>query len=125
MNIVNEIKKIAVLEVIRWIAVVSLCIMSVIGNYIFCDYNLYYVKNIIVFIFIGLAVCIVFTTNLGKLGLIFGKESCIELQKVVWPSWQDGFYTSLIVIAVTVMISLVLWGLDALAVCIISFGLRL
>lgn len=125
MNIINEIKKFAVLEAIRWIAVVSLCVMSVIGNYIFYDYNIYYVKNIIICIFIVVAVCIVLTTNLGKLGLIFGKESFVELQKVVWPSCQDSFYTSLIVIAVTVIISLVLWGLDALAVCIISFGLRL
>jgi len=42
------------------------------------------------------------------------KESIVEVRKVVWPSVQETHQTTLIVVAVVLIMALILWGLDTL-----------
>ena len=43
----------------------------------------------------------------------FLEESWIELQKVTWPDWEQLKNATMVVIAFTVAISLVIWLMDA------------
>lgn len=124
MNLVNKIKKNFILEIIKWcsVSLLFLCVVAI--GYIFNNYDIY-VRNIIVLCITLIALYIMFTTKLGKLAEIFIKESYVELQKVIWPTYQDSFNTTLVVVAVTIIVSLILWGLDTILVNLISFGLRL
>lgn len=125
MNIDNKIKKNnVILEIIKWISSASLLVASITANYICCDYDIF-IRRMVVFIIITVAMCVLLTTKLGRLLTIFVKEAYIELQKVIWPTYQDTLNTTFVIIAVTVIISLMLWGLDTVLVHLISFGLRL
>lgn len=124
MNIGNKIKKNGFLEIVKWIGSIFLLVISVFIRYIFCDCNILIIRSI-VFIFSGVAICILLTTKLGKLLISFGKEAYIELLQVVWPTYQDTLNITLVIIAVTILLSVVLWGLDTVLVHVISFGLRL
>lgn len=123
MHSETRIKKNIVLEIVKWVFITLLLITVIIG-YICYQYDVY-LKNIVLFIIILFIACVVLTTRLGRSAVVFGKEVYLELQKVIWPSYQDSLNTTLVVIAVTTIISLILWGLDTVLVHVISFGLRL
>lgn len=124
MKMKDENKKNRLLEIVKWVGVVILLILSIIGNEVLRGYDIY-VRMMLIFVIIIVTVYIVFTTKIGKLIIVFGKESCIELQKVVWPTYQESLNTTLVIVAVTVLMSLLVWGLDAVLVHVIAFGLRL
>ncbi|URJ33206.1 preprotein translocase subunit SecE [Candidatus Blochmannia vicinus] len=125
MHIENKNKKyIYILEVTKWISIIGLVLTSIIGNYLYRDYNVF-ARGMVIFIIITTVAYIASTTKIGKLIVIFGNDSRIELRKVVWPTYRDGLNTTLIVIGVTIVISLLLWGLDTILVHLISFSLRL
>lgn len=117
-------KKIISLESLKWIGVIFLIFLSFLEGYFLRDFNLY-IKIGLIFISIVLTIYITLNTKLGKLLVLFSRESFIELQKVIWPSYQDSLNTTLIIIIVTMIMSVMLWGLDAILVKSISFGLRL
>ncbi|WP_331828594.1 preprotein translocase subunit SecE [Candidatus Blochmannia sp. SNP] len=125
MHIENKNKKnIYILELTKWISIIGLVLTSIIGNYLYRDYNAF-TRGLVIFVIITAVTYIASTTKIGKLIVIFGNDSRTELRKVVWPTYRDGFNTTLIVIGVTIVISLLLWGLDTILVYLISFSLRL
>ena len=42
------------------------------------------------------------------------KEAWVEVRKVVWPTRQETLQTTLIVMAVVVVVALILWAVDGL-----------
>ncbi len=55
-----------------------------------------------------------------KATLAFAREARVEM-KVIWPTRQETLQTTLIVAAVTAVMSLILWGLDGILVRLVSF----
>lgn len=125
MNIESSSKKsLCISEAIKWFSVVMLFMVSIIGNDLCRGYSVV-LRGIAITLITVVAMYIASITRIGKLLVVFGKESHTELRQIVWPTYRDGLNTTFVVIAVTVVVSLVLWGLDAIAVNVISFGLRL
>ena len=60
------------------------------------------------------------TTTKGRGFLEVLKEARIEARKIVWPSNAETWQTTLIVMAVVVATSLLLWGIDSLFGWIVS-----
>lgn len=60
-------------------------------------------------------------TAKGKAFIAFAKDARTEVRKVVWPTRQETMQTTLIVIVVTVIMGLLLWGLDAILLRLVSF----
>ncbi|MBP5143215.1 preprotein translocase subunit SecE, partial [Pseudomonas chlororaphis] len=48
------------------------------------------------------------------------KEARTEIRKVVWPTRQETTQTTLIVVAVVLVMALLLWGLDSLLGWLVS-----
>ena len=46
----------------------------------------------------------------GKATVAFAREARTEVRKVIWPTRQETLHTTLIVAAVTAVMSLILWG---------------
>ncbi len=61
------------------------------------------------------------TTEKGSTFLSFAKESRTEVRKVVWPTRQEANQTTLIVLAATLIMALILWGLDGIIVRVVGF----
>jgi preprotein translocase subunit SecE len=57
----------------------------------------------------------------GSAFLVMFKEARNEIRKVVWPNRQETLQTTMIVVAVVLIMALLLWGLDSL----LSWGVSL
>ncbi|MBK5075027.1 preprotein translocase subunit SecE [Budviciaceae bacterium CWB-B4] len=113
------------LEIVKWLIVAALLLTAIVGNYIYRGYSLP-IRAIAVVAIIGIAFVIALFTVKGKATVEFARAARIEMKKVIWPTRQEALQTTLIVAAVTVVMSLILWGLDGILVRLVSFitGLR-
>ncbi|NRN28142.1 preprotein translocase subunit SecE [Photorhabdus heterorhabditis] len=113
------------LEVVKWLLVAALLTAAIVGNYLYREYSLP-LRAIAVVVMVALAGAAALWTAKGKTTLAFAREARIEMRKVIWPTRQEALHTTLIVAAVTALMSLILWGLDGILVRLVSFitGLR-
>ena len=108
------------MDMLKWLIVIALLGGVVAGNYIYEDVSVLYralgaVAGVVIAGFIAA------TTEKGSTFLTFAKDSRTEVRKVVWPTRQEATQTTLIVLAATVVMSLLLWGLDGIIVRVVSF----
>ena len=108
------------LDMLKWLIVIALLGGVVAGNYMLEDQSVLY-RAIGAVVIVGLAGFIAATTEKGSTFLGFAKDSRMEVRKVVWPTRQEATQTTLIVLAATVVMSLILWGLDGIIVRVVSF----
>lgn len=113
-----------ILEMIKWFSIFTLFITSIVGNYLCCNCSIL-LRMIVITLIFFIAMYVISITRIGRLLVIFGQESRVELKQVMWPTYRDGLNITLVVVAVTIVVSLILWGLDAIIVNVIAFGLRL
>ncbi|MFK8257498.1 preprotein translocase subunit SecE [Erwinia sp. AnSW2-5] len=113
------------LEVLKWLGVVVLLVAAVAGNSYYRDVTLP-LRALAVVVLMVAAAGIALLTTKGKATLAFAREARTEVRKVIWPTRQETLHTTLIVAAVTAVMSLILWGLDGILVRLVSFitGLR-
>ena len=100
-------------DMIKWVIVVALVAVGVVGNSLYADQSLLFR----VLGLVGLAAIAGFLaaqTAKGRSYLQAFKEARNEIRKVVWPTRQETTQTTLIVVVVVLIMALVLWGLDSL-----------
>lgn len=104
-----------------WIIAVALIIVAAVGNTYFAA-QLSLVIRVLALVALGAgAVAAAALTNQGQKTLHFIKESRTELRKIIWPTRPEATQTTLIVIAMCVVVSLVLWGIDSIIVRLVAF----
>jgi preprotein translocase subunit SecE len=69
----------------------------------------------------GAAVAIALQTEPGRALWQFIADSRMEVRKVVWPTRQDTIQTTLVVMAMVVVVGLVLWLFDTVLMAILRF----
>jgi preprotein translocase subunit SecE len=104
---------------VKWLVSLGLLGSIVAGNYMFEDVSVLY-RALVAVVVVAVAGFIVATTNKGSAFLTFAKDARIEVRKVVWPTRQETTQTTMIVLAATVFMALVLWGLDGIIVRVVS-----
>lgn len=107
-------------DIFKWVVVAVLLLIAIVGNYYFRQYNLA-LRAFAVVAVVAIAGAVALWTTKGKQTLAFAREARIEMRKVIWPTRQEALQTTLIVAAVTAVMSLILWGLDGLLVRLVSF----
>ena len=107
------------LDVPKWIVVAIIVVAGVYGNHYFAAEPVLY--RALVLVVLGLvAGFVALQTSKGKAFWALLKEARIEIRKVVWPTRPETTQTTLIVVAVVLVMALILWGLDTLLGWIIS-----
>lgn len=109
------------LDGLKWGVTIVLLAAIIVGNYMFGE-----TVNILarVGVFLLLAAIAVFSaakTEKGKSFIDFAKDSRLEVRKVVWPTRQETVQTTLIILAVSAIVGLILWGLDGIFVRLVAF----
>ena len=66
-------------------------------------------------------VLLVFRTAAGKKFWSFAKEARIELRKVVWPTKDETIRTTMIIAALVIFVSLILWCVDTLLLMAVNW----
>ena len=106
-------------DLVKWLVVAALVVVGVVGNqYFSAEPVLYRVLGL--FVLGAVAAFVAFQTARGQAFAVLLKEARVEIRKVVWPTRQETTQTTLIVVAVVLVMALLLWGLDSLLGWLIS-----
>ncbi|EKE79374.1 preprotein translocase subunit SecE [Idiomarina xiamenensis] len=109
------------LNAIKWILVFALLAVAIVGNHYYSEQVSVLYRAIAVVALVAVAGFTAAMTSKGQQFLRFAKESRTEVRKVVWPTRQEATQTTLIVIIATVIMSLILWGMDGILVRVVGF----
>ena len=108
------------LDMFKWVIVFALLAGLVTANTVYGEISVLY-RAIAAVVVVVLAGFIAASTEKGSTFLSFAKESRTEVRKVVWPTRQETNQTTLIVLAATLVMALILWGLDGIIVRVVGF----
>ncbi|MFC2971740.1 preprotein translocase subunit SecE [Azotobacter bryophylli] len=106
-------------ELLKWLAVVVLVAVGVVGNQFYSAAPVLY-RVIALLALAALAAFLALQTAKGQAFFLLVKDARAEIRKVVWPTRQETTQTTLIVVAVVLVMALVLWGLDSLLGWLVS-----
>ena len=117
MNGKTEVQSSAVaqganLDPIKWVLVAGLVLAGLWGYHHFEQVAVAYRALALVPVAV-LAGFVAVTTSQGGAFWTLLREALVEVRRVVWPTRQETTQTTLVVMAVVVVMALVLWGLDA------------
>lgn len=112
MNVKSEAKEYR-FDALKWLLVFALIAAGVIGNAHFSAEPLLY-RVLALLALAAVASFIAFNTAKGAALWSLGQGAVVELRKVVWPTRQETNQTTLIVVAVVIVMSIILWLLDTL-----------
>jgi preprotein translocase subunit SecE len=101
------------LDLVLWLAVAVLIAAGVYGNSYFASESLLY-RVLALVVLAGIAGWLASHTAKGKAFIQLGLEARTEIRKVVWPTRQETTHTTLIVVAVVLVVAVILWALDSL-----------
>ena len=108
------------MESVKWLVAIALLAGAVVGNYMYADQSvLLRAIGVVIAVAAGLGIAAV--TEKGRTFLAFAKEARIEVRKVVWPTRQETTHTTFIVMVATVIMALILWGLDGILFRAVGF----
>ncbi|MGI9274591.1 MAG: preprotein translocase subunit SecE [Endozoicomonas sp.] len=101
------------LDGLKWGLVAVLVAVGVYGNYFFSAESLLY-RVIGLLVLAAVAGFVALQTVKGGAFWNLVKEAKVEIRKVVWPTRQETVQTTLVVVAVVIVMGLILWALDSL-----------
>jgi len=108
------------MESVKWLVAIALLAGAVVGNHMFAEQSVL-LRAIGVVVAIAAGLAIASQTFKGRTFLAFAKEARIEVRKVIWPTRQETTHTTLIVMVATVIMALILWGLDGILFRAVGF----
>lgn len=100
-------------DLIKWLLVVALVAVGVVGNQVFSGESILY-RVLALLVLAVVAGLVALQTVKGRAFFALLKDARVEIRKVVWPTRQETANTTLIVVAVVLVMSLILWGVDSL-----------
>ncbi|MFM2322326.1 MAG: protein translocase subunit SecE [Pseudomonadota bacterium] len=107
-------------DITLWLMVAAILVLAVLANNYFSHQAV--AIRLIGWIIAALAMLLVFFyTTQGRRFGSFAQASRAELRKVVWPTREETIRTTLIVMAMVVVASLFLWGIDTLLLWAVAF----
>ncbi|PKF60298.1 preprotein translocase subunit SecE [Psychromonas sp. psych-6C06] len=121
MNATNTENSSSSMDGLKWAVTISLLVAIIVGNYMYGETVHVVARVLVLLVMAALAVLSAAMTEKGKTFIGFAKDSRLEVRKVVWPTRQETVQTTLIILAVSTIVGLVLWGLDGVFVRVVAF----
>ena len=101
------------LDGLKWLVILQLVAGAIYANqYFSAEPILYRVIGLVATLVVAGFIAIKTAKGASVLELAYGAR--IEWRKVVWPTKQERNQTTLIVVAVILLMALILWGIDSL-----------
>lgn len=108
-------------NVFLWVLSLIIVLVASVGNVVFAEQFSTPIRVVAIFVLLVLALIFAALTNEGKRALNFFSESRVELRRIVWPTRPETMQTTFIIIAATVLLSLILWALDSIIIAVLNF----
>ena len=112
MNIEEESKQFQ-LDWMKWLVAGLLLCGAIYANWYFGAESVLY-RALGMIVAVSVAAFVAAQTEKGAAVIALAIGARTELRKVVWPTKQERNQTTLIVVAVILLMSLILWGIDSL-----------
>ena len=96
---------------IKLLVAVLLIAAGIAGFYYYADQALLY-RVLGLLGVIAVAVAVILSTRLGVDTVDFGRSAVMEMRKSVWPSRRETTQTTLLVLAMVIIVGLMLWLFD-------------
>ncbi|MGB6976545.1 MAG: preprotein translocase subunit SecE [Gammaproteobacteria bacterium] len=109
----NDNTKSSKRDTLLWVLIVILLAAGIGANYYYLQIA-WSLRVAIGIVFVSILAVIALQTQQGKAAFAFAKEARAELRRVVWPSRQETIQTTVLIVALVVVMALVLWGIDSL-----------
>lgn len=97
---------------LKWALIVVLLIAGIVADYFYSDVA-WAIRAAAGIVLTIILLTIAGFTQKGRLAWGFIKGSRTELRKVIWPTRPETIQTTLVVVAMVVVMALILWGLDS------------
>lgn len=107
----NTEEKVYRLDALKWALVIALIAVGVYGNSYFSAESVLY-RALALVVLAAVAVFIALQTAKGSSIADVVRGAFVELRKVVWPTRQETNQTTLLVVALVLVCSIILWLLD-------------
>ena len=107
------------LDTVKWLIVVALIGGLAYGNSAYAEISVLY-RALTAVAVIVIALVIAATTAKGSEFLGFAKDARIEVRKVVWPDRQEVVRLTLIILAATAIVGVMLYLFDMLIVWVVG-----
>lgn len=120
MNASTENQPSGSLDSLKWGVIFLILAGAVVGNYVYGDQSVL-LRAVAVVIAVIIAGIIAMQTEKGRTAVEFAKEARTEVRKVVWPTRQEAVQTTGIVLVATLIMSLIMWGLDSVLFWLVGF----
>ena len=112
MNVLTEEKQYR-FDSIKWLVVLALVGGAIYANWYYsAESALYRVIGLLVVMLVAAFVASITEKGAAVIDLAIGART--EWRKVVWPTKQERNQTTLIVVAVILLMAMILWGIDSL-----------
>lgn len=108
------------LDALKWGSVAIVITVGMIGNYYYTDINLLARVVLLLAFAIGAGAIALWTVR-GNALWALALEARTEMRKVVWPTRQETIKVTALVMLMVVVMSLILWGVDALVFKIVAW----
>lgn len=108
-------------NVFLWVLSLTIVLVASVGNVVFAEQFSTPIRVVAIFVLLVLALVFAALTNEGKRALNFFSESRVELRRIVWPTRPETMQTTFIIIAATVLLSLILWAFDSIIIAVLNF----
>ena len=105
------------LNTVKWVVAIAILIAATVGNRYAPELlpQLSSWVRIVALVVLAVgALAITLTTAQGQSFIKLLKEAQVEARRIVWPTKDETMQTTMIVCAVVVVMSLLLWGIDTL-----------
>lgn len=104
-----------------WTLSVLLILAVAVGNMLLAEQIALPIRVVAVVIGLLVALGVAAMTNQGEKARQFFSASRVELRRITWATRQETTQTTFIIMAVTVLVSVILWGFDSIIVSAINF----
>lgn len=101
------------LDTAKLVAGAAIAAAGIAGFYLLAELPIW-LRWIIVLAAFAAAALVALQSHQGKTFWAFVQSSRVELRKVVWPSRQETWQVTLVVIVMVIVLGLFFWGLDSL-----------
>jgi preprotein translocase subunit SecE len=108
------------LDWLKWLVVSALILAVLIANHYYSDVSML-LRTVAWLAVLAVSGFVASKTKKGKWVLDFFRDSRAELRKVVWPTREETLQTTLVVVAMVVILALILWGMDGILVWMIGW----
>ncbi|MEL7939426.1 MULTISPECIES: preprotein translocase subunit SecE [Pseudomonas] len=106
-------------DILKWLLVAVVVVVGVVANQYYSAQPLLY-RVLGILVLAAVAGFVALQTIKGRAFFTLAKEARAEIRKVVWPTRQETTQTTMIVVAVVLVMALLLWGLDSLLGWLVS-----